>query len=83
MTFDLEFEKLLLMLKGQYHSLFDKRKLQMMEENNEEQESDSESDSDENTQNSPQQQNFEFEREATTQKQENLIILESRNFIKK
>ena len=29
MTFDLEFEKLLLMLKDQYHSLFDKRRLKM------------------------------------------------------
>jgi hypothetical protein len=50
MTFDLEFEKLLIMIKGQYHSLFDKRKLKdessVGQEYNQNYEQDSESDSD-------------------------------------
>lgn len=47
MTFDLEFEKLLLMLKAQYHSLFDKRKLKgKIQENTFENESDQDTDSD-------------------------------------
>lgn len=49
MTFDLEFEKLLIMLKGQYHSLFDKRKLKIESQGNQDGQyfdQDSESDSD-------------------------------------
>lgn len=50
MTFDLEFEKLLIMLKGQYHSLFDKRKLKIESQSNQDGnqyfDQDSESDSD-------------------------------------
>jgi len=50
MSFDLEFEKLLLMLKDEYHSLFDKRKLKIKrqeinEENYDQDDSDQESDS--------------------------------------
>lgn len=49
MSYDLEFEKLLIMLKDQYHSLFDKQRLKMMirpqNENNDDSESDSDSDS--------------------------------------
>lgn len=49
MSYDLEFEKLLIMLKEQYHSLFDKQRLKMMmrphNENNDDSESESDSDS--------------------------------------
>lgn len=43
MTYDLEFEKLLIMLKDQYHSMFDKRKLKQMMMNYNEQNDDEDS----------------------------------------
>lgn len=50
MTFDLEFEKLLIMLKDQYHGMFDKRNLKIMRQNQmghqDESESETESESD-------------------------------------
>lgn len=50
MSYDLEFEKLIIMLKNQYHSLFEKRKLKLINRqnqnyHNEDSDSDTESDS--------------------------------------
>jgi hypothetical protein len=77
MTFDLEFEKLLIMIKGQYHSLFDKRKLKdessVGQEYNQNYEQDSESDSDyEDNQRS--QKNFGYISKRTTLKTEEPIM---------